>query len=155
MMRTVSTDDTPALLAMTHDTGFFKPMEIDTLREVLKDYHEDGKAQGERCFVREEDGKIVGFVYYAPEPMTEGTWSLWWIVVRPGVQGKGLGAALLKFVEDDVRGHGARILFLETSGLPQYEPTRRFYLKNGYEEEARLRDYYTDGDDEVVYRKRL
>jgi ribosomal protein S18 acetylase RimI-like enzyme len=155
MIRCVTPDDESALLSMTHDTGFFKPMEIDTLREVLRDFHAVAQAQGERCFVREEDGKIVGFVYYAPEPMTEGAWSLWWIVVRSGTQGKGLGGALLQFVEEDVRGHGARVLFVETSGLPHYEITQRFYLKHGYEEEARLRDYYADGDDQVVFRKRL
>jgi hypothetical protein len=46
-------------------------------------------------------------------------------------------------------------MFVETSGLPTYERTRRFYLKNGYEREATLRDYYRDGDDLVVFRKRL
>jgi len=35
------------------------------------------------------------------------------------------------------------------------EPTRRCYSKNGYDREAVLRDYYRDGDDLVVFRKRL
>ena len=46
-------------------------------------------------------------------------------------------------------------MFVETSGTPEYEATRRFYLKNGYDREAVLRDYYRDGDDMVVFRRRL
>jgi serine/threonine-protein kinase len=53
------------------------------------------------------------------------------------------------------RRAGARLFLLETSSLPYYELTRRFYLKQGYDREAVLRDYYSDGDDMVVFRKRL
>jgi hypothetical protein len=33
--------------------------------------------------------------------------------------------------------------------------TRRFYRKHGYDQDAVLRDFYSDGDDMVVFRKRL
>ena len=155
MIRPARPDDTPGLLAMTAATGVFKPMEVDTLREVLDDYHAENEADGHRCFVLAEAGELLGFEYHGPEPMTEGTWTLWWIVVRPDTQGRGVGARLLTFAEDDARGRGGRVLFVETSGLPRYEPTRRFYLKYGYDEEARLRDYYAAGDDQVVFRKVL
>jgi len=39
---------------------------------------------------------------------------------------------------------------IETSSLPHYELTRRFYLKHGYEQAAVLRDFYSDGDDMVI-----
>ena len=48
-----------------------------------------------------------------------------------------------------------RVLLIETSGLPTYDLTRRFYAKHGYEEAATLRDFYCDGDDQVIFRKRL
>jgi GNAT superfamily N-acetyltransferase len=155
MIRPATPEDTPALLAMTTATGVFKPMEVDTLDVVLTDYHAQARDAGDRCFVLEQDGGPIAFEYHAAEPMTEGTWCLWWIVVRPDIQGKGHGARLLEFVEDDARSRGARVLFVETSGLPHYEPTRRFYLRHGYAAEARLRDFYADGDDQVVFRKRL
>ena len=34
-------------------------------------------------------------------------------------------------------------------------PTRAFYAKCCYEEEARIRDYWAEGDDLVVFRKAL
>ena len=39
--------------------------------------------------------------------------------------------------------------------MPHYELTRQFYRKNGYEQHALLKDFYADGNDMVVYRKRL
>ncbi len=50
---------------------------------------------------------------------------------------------------------GGRMLLVETSGLPDFERTRAFYRKCGYEEEARIRDFYAAGDDKVVFRKVL
>lgn len=155
MIRPAAEADTPILLEMTEKTGYFKPMEIETLEGILDEYHEADLSDGSRCFVVEEEGKLLGFVYHAPEPMTDGSWTLWWIVVRQDAQGRGLGGRLLEFVECDARQEGGRILFVETSGLPLYEPTRRFYLKHGYQEEARVRDFYAEGDDQLFYRKRL
>lgn len=153
MIREAAPADTPTLCDMADATGMFKPHEILTLREVLDDFHADEES-ADRCRVW-DDGVLRGFVYYAAEPMTLGTWSLWWIVVATSGQGRGLGGRMLRHVEDDIRSLGGRVLFVETSGLPTYEPTRRFYLKHAYDEEATLRDYYAPGDDQVVYRKAL
>src|SRR4051794_30062830 len=155
MIRPAEPADTPTLIAMTAATGVFKPLEVDTLREVLDDYHAHEAAAGARCFVLEEAGEVRGFEYHAPEPMTEGTWTLWWIVVKPGIQGKGLGLRLLRFAEADARQRHGRVFFIETSGTPHYEPTRRFYLKYDYHQEAVLRDYYAAGDDKIVFRRAL
>ena len=155
MIRPTVPADTPVLVPLAEQTGVFKPLEIQALREVLDDYHDANRAAGHRCVTLEREGGVLGFAYYAPEAMTDRSWSLWWIAVLPGQQGRGLGAGLLKHVEEDARAAGARVLFIDTSSLPHYEPTRKFYLKHGYEVTAVLRDFYADGDDKVVFRKRL
>src|SRR5262249_18337429 len=147
--------DTPALLALTAGTGVFKPMEVDVLREVLDDYHATAGAEGHRCITYEHHGRVAGFAYYAPTVMTDNTWYLYWIPVNKESQARGGGAALLRHAEEDIRRHGGRIFLIETSSLPHYDPTRKFYLKHGYDQEAVLRDFYTDGDDMIVFRKRL
>ena len=54
------------------------------------------------------------------------------------------------------------LAFLQTGDI--YDPDRveadrellrRFYLKHGYEQAAVVRDFYADGDDQVIFRKRL
>ncbi len=154
-IRPTTPSDTPILLEMTAATGQFKPLEIQALGEVLGDYHAEEQYEGHRCITAERAGRAVGFAYYAPTAMTEGAWHLYWIVVEKSLQGRGLGSILLGCVEDDIRRAGGRVIFIETSSLPHYDQTRRFYRKHEYEQEAVLRDCYACGDDMVVFRKAL
>ncbi len=155
MIRPTSPADTPTLLALAQGTGVFKPQEIEALREVLADYHAANHAGGHRAITYEQDGQVIGFAYYAPAAMTDRTWYLYWIAVSKQVQARGVGGALLHHIEEDIRSARGRVLFIETSSLPHYELTRRFYSKHGYEQAAVLGDYYADGDDMVVFRKHL
>lgn len=155
MIRPTVPADIPRLLALSTATGVFKPHEIQALNEVLDDFFATNHALGHVAVTYEHQGQIAGYAYYAPAAMTDRTWYLYWIAVDPGVQARGIGAELLKQAETDIRGRKGRILFIETSSLPHYDRTRRFYLKQGYEVTGTLRDYYQDGDDMVVFRKKL
>lgn len=155
MIRPTVPSDTATLLEIATETGVFRPLELQALREVLDDYFAGNHTLGHRSITREDEGRIVGFAYYAPAAMTDRTWYLYWIAVRKQLQARGLGAALLHHTEDDIRQAGGRLLLIETSSLPHYDLTRRFYAKQGYETAAILHDYYCDGDDMVVFRKRF
>ena len=67
------------------------------------------------------------------------------IAVRRDGQGGGRGAALLGHVEQALQASGQRVLLIETSGLPEFARTRAFYARCGYEEEARVRDFFAAG----------
>jgi GNAT superfamily N-acetyltransferase len=153
MIRPTTPEDTLTLVSLAEGTGVFKPMEIVALREVLDDYHATNREIGHRCVTDDESGDVLGFAYYAPAAMTDRTWYLYWIAVTKSRQAKGLGSRLLTHLEDDIRQSNGRMLLIETSSQPHYEPTRKFYLKHGYEQTAVLRDYYAAGDHMVVFRK--
>jgi GNAT superfamily N-acetyltransferase len=155
MIRPAVPADTPTLLELARGTGVFKPMEIDALEEVLDDFHDGGDEWGHKAICWEKDGRVIGFAYYAPAAMTDNSWSLYWIAVSKEIQARGIGSALLHYAEENTRREHGRVMFIDTSSLPSYELTRRFYLKHGYDQEAVMRDYYADGDDLVVFRKRL
>ena len=97
----------------------------------------------------------MGVAYCGPERMAQGAWNLYLIAVHPDLQGRGHGTALLREVERALAMRGERLLLVETSGLPVFEATRAFYRKCGYDEEARIRDYYQEGEDKVVFRRAL
>jgi ribosomal protein S18 acetylase RimI-like enzyme len=155
MIRPTTPADTPALLELTRGTGVFKPHEVDALDEVLADYHANNHGLGHRAVTLEKAGRVLGYAYYAPAAMTDRTWYLYWIAVTKDTQAKGVGGTLLRHAEEEIRKAGGRVLFIETSSLPHYAQTRRFYEKHGYEVTGVLRDYYADGDDMVVFRKRM
>jgi GNAT superfamily N-acetyltransferase len=155
MIRETEPEETPALLDLARETNVFKPHELVALGEVLNDYHTKERANGHRSITYEQDDRPVGFAYYAPASMTDRGWYLYWIAVRKPNQAKGIGSALMARVEADIRLRRGRMLLVETSSLPHYEPTRQFYLKHGYEQASTLSDFYADGDDLVVFRKRF
>jgi ribosomal protein S18 acetylase RimI-like enzyme len=155
MLRTTREADTPILIALAEGTGVFKPIEIEALREVLEDYHATLANQGHRSLTCESAGEILGFIYFAPAAMTDRSWYIYWVAVGKQRQGQGLGGLMLAQAEREIRQSGGRLLLIETSSLPHYQPTRDFYRKHGFEQEAVVRDYYANGDDLVVFRKRL
>jgi GNAT superfamily N-acetyltransferase len=154
-LRDSEASEIPALLALAEATGVFKPIEIEALEEVLFDYHAQERGNGHRCLTAWEAGVPIGFAYWAPAALTDCTWYLYWIAVRRDRQLRGCGARLLARCEAEVRAAGGRLVLIETSSLPGYAPTHRFYARHGFEPSSVVRDFYADGDDLVVFRKKL
>jgi ribosomal protein S18 acetylase RimI-like enzyme len=153
MIRPTTPDDTTALIALAKATGLFEPSQLDEIDEMLAEYFSN--SDSENLWFTDDDDEPVGIAYCEPERMTHQTWNLQLIAVRPDRQRQGRGALLLRYVEQALTEKGGRILLAETSGVPSFESTREFYRKCGYEEEARIRDFYEAGDDKIVYRKVL
>ncbi|MBA4067541.1 MAG: N-acetyltransferase [Isosphaera sp.] len=158
MLRPAAPADSPALVALAAATGVFQPGEAEALLGgVLDDLHAGRLGDGHlaRVWADGPDGPPLGWVYFAPTPKADGVWDLWWIGVAPAAQGRGVGGALLGAVEDHARAAGGRVLVVETSGTPAFDPVRRFYSARGYAAGGRVPDFYADGDDKVIYAKRL
>jgi ribosomal protein S18 acetylase RimI-like enzyme len=155
MIRPTRPEETSALVEMATTTQVFKPLEMITLQELLDDYHAGGTEAGHAAWTSEVDGLPSGFVYFAPTPMTDRTWHLYWICVAKSQHHRGIGAELLRHVEREIRQARGRLLLIETSSLPSYIPTRQFYVKHGYEQVAHVPDFYSDGDGQIIFRKLL
>jgi len=154
MIRLTTPNDTTALLALTEATGLFESNQIEELAQMLNQHFSD-EADSQGIWLTDYDNEPVGVAYVAPERMTDGTWNLYLIAIHPDHQKQGRGAALLQYVEQMLTERGERVLLVETSGTDDFEYVRVFYRNNGYEEEARIRDFYTDGVDKIVFRKLL
>jgi ribosomal protein S18 acetylase RimI-like enzyme len=149
-IRPVERDDLPALKGVIDATGLFPSGMLD---DMMAGYL-IGKAVNEFWLTIDDDGPVA-VAYYMPERMTQGTWNLLLIAIDPGHQGQGLGSALIAHIEQELRARGERVLLVETSGLPEFQRMRAFYLKCGYGEEARIRDFYDAGEDKIIFRKVL
>jgi len=98
---------------------------------------------------------LVGYACWGPTPATDRTWDLYWIAVDTALQGAGIGTILLEEVERRLVGQHARMLIVETSSRSDYAATRGFYERRGYNETARVRDFYAPGDDRIIFLKRF
>lgn len=141
--------------AILRGTAVFREDEIAVAMEVLDSFFarpgQDYSAVG--AFA--DGGELLGFGIFGPTPCTLGTWDLYWLAVAKRSQGTGLGTLLLREVERTAGRLNARLLLIETSSRPSYDPTRAFYLKRGYREVARIPDFYEAADDRVIYSKTL
>ncbi|MDQ3256610.1 MAG: GNAT family N-acetyltransferase [Acidobacteriota bacterium] len=111
--------------------------------------------ESEALWFTADDGEPVGVAYCAPEPVTDGTWNLLMLWTRQDRSGQGHGTALVGQVERALSEQGARLLIIETSGLPDFETARGFYSKCGFTQEARIREFFAAGDDKIIFTKRL
>ncbi len=136
-------------------TGIFRPDEREVALEVFDDFCEAPGQDYHALAACSGPNELVGFALYGPTPCTVDTWDLYWIAVHPQLYRRGAGRGLLERVEQQMRAAGARMCVIETSSRPDYEPTRRFYLACGYEEVARIADFYDAGDDRVTYAKQF
>jgi D-alanine-D-alanine ligase len=142
--------------AITANNTVFNQEEVECVDELWEEYQTHGSEQSGYYFlVEKEDERVLGYACYGPRSLTSGTFDLYWIAVDPTIHRGGLGRKLLSASEDAIRKLGGRLIVLETSGLPAYEPTRKFYLATGYTREATLKDFYSPGDDLVIFTKHL
>jgi ribosomal protein S18 acetylase RimI-like enzyme len=102
-----------------------------------------------------EEGRLMGYACFGATPATDGTYDLYWIAVDRSAQGRGIGRALVRDVEETLIARGGRLLVIETSSRPDYEATRQFYTRRGYAEAARVRDFYAPADDRILLTTRL
>jgi len=150
-IRPIEARDIDALKAVIDSSNLFPSAMLD---DMIAGYL-GGTNPDEMWLTVDVEDNPIAIAYCAPERMTEGTSNLLLIAVHEDHQGQGIGSNLIADIEDRLRKAGQRILLVETSGMPAFERTRAFYGTCGYTREAMIRDYYAEGDDKVVFWKKL
>ncbi|MFN2395162.1 MAG: GNAT family N-acetyltransferase [Bacteroidales bacterium] len=154
--KVIASNDLNRVRQITLSTGFFRDDEIEVAVELATEALDKGQEQSGYFFLFSMMGDhTTGFVCFGPTPCTIGTFDLYWIVVDNNFRGNGTGKALMQQTERELIARKARKLYIETSSTDKYLPTRKFYENCGYAEEARLKDFYSNGDDKVIYSKVL
>ncbi len=156
-LRVATPSDTTAITTLAVDNHMFEPDELGDFDEMLAGFF-DGSLADHHWLVADDGGTIVGAAYYAPEPFADRMWNLYFIATAVDRHGDGIGSALLRHVESELRSIGdgiARTLIVDTSSDDAYAPARDFYRNHGFGEEARIRDFYGPGEAKVTYWKSL
>jgi len=150
-IRPTSTDDIIPIKRMLTSIELFPPKMLD---DMIADYLANPETR-DIWFTATADDTSVGFGYCAPEMLAESTYNLYAIGVQSDLQGNGIGRDMITYLENKLKAHGHRILIVETSSGTDMALTRKFYEKLGYTKEAVIRDFWSEGEDKIVYWKKL
>ncbi|MEN0628596.1 GNAT family N-acetyltransferase [Phytobacter ursingii] len=150
LIRPVESSDIVPLLDMLQKSGQFDDEGVLHVRDTLKNYF-SGESD-ELWFSAEQEG-FAGIAYCAPEVMTNDVWNLLMLWISPAHQRQGVGNALIKQIEKELRNKHARLLLVETSSLIDFSAARAFYSKHGFIKEATICNYYAINDDKVIFTK--
>ena len=150
-IRKLAPPDREPILSVLRSDATFTEDEIAVATEVLdaalaqpgRDYH---------VLVCEAHA-VLGYICYGSTPMTLGAYDLYWIATHRDARGRGVARRLVEAMEAELRALAARVVRVETSQLDTYGAARAFYLRLGYVEAGRIRDFYRPGDDLVIFAK--
>ncbi len=158
MIVSASQNDGEQIKQITARVGVFNADEVKSLGEIWDEYAAYGAETSGYYFIVDKDGdQVLGYACYGPRDyaLAPGVFDLYWIAVNPETRRGGVGRRLILASEDASRQMGGRMLIVETSGTAHYEPARKFYSSAGYNLEARIKDFYAEGDDLNIFVKRL
>jgi GNAT superfamily N-acetyltransferase len=149
--------DGERILGLARGVQLFTAEDVETIRELWTEFVTKGDEKSwYHFFVARQGDEIVGFGCYGRRALTESTWDYYWMGVAQNMQGKGIGKILMGEVKERVKARGGKLLIIETAGKPEFEPTRQFYLRfPGCNLEARIKDFYAEGDDLFIFSIRL
>ncbi len=151
MIRKTEESDIKAILSLASKLDMFDDEGLSMIRSTL-----DGYFSGDSSlWFTAQDGSLKGVVYCAPEPMTQCTWNVLMLLVDPQFHKSGIGSELMSHVEKALSEKNQRLLIVETSSLDNFEKARSFYLKSGYREEARIKNFYDKEGDKIIFTKTL
>ena len=153
--RRIRENDREEIHELLVGTRAFQKHEVEVALELIDIALTKPEQQDYHPYVLLDTGMLVAYACFGRNPMTRATYDLYWIATKAGQTRKGYGRELFAFVEQDVKARGGRLLMVETSSKEQHRGSHAFYVGIGCELAARLPDFYDEGDDMLIYSKRL
>jgi ribosomal protein S18 acetylase RimI-like enzyme len=155
MIRKLSKTDRPSLESMLKNTEEFETEEKEVALELIDEALNNEQQDYYNIFVYEKDETLLGYYCIGRRSLTDGVYDLYWIVVDSNSQNMGIGKQLLEHAEKYAENKKGRWILIETSSRDKYLKTRNFYLRNYFTQVAEIKDFYTVGDNLIIYGKYL
>lgn len=151
----VTQEDVKAIRQMVQSAGVFSKEEIDVAEELALDAAALGAESHYRFIFAEIEEEMAGYTCFGRIPLTDERYDLYWIVTDKAALRNGIATELMKRTREAVKAIGGKAIYAETSSRAIYTPAQKFYLKNGFTLAARVKDFYSNGDDKLLYCLRI
>jgi len=153
MIRKLKQADVSHIEKFLGNVKAFSEGEVSVAMELINIASNNPKQTDYNVFVYEDENKILGYYCTGKRPLTDAVYDLYWIVTNPDSPIKGVGKNLLQHAEEFVLSNNGRWLLAETSSKEIYAAARNFYLRNRYSIIAEINDFYSVGDNLMVFGK--
>ncbi len=142
-------------IQLARDSGAYKDIELDILKETLLNWTE---RPGDPCSVVElRDGRVLaGFAVFARTQSTDFTWDVRAVCVDSIYRGKGVGQRLVDLIEEEILGSASQaIIRFELSKRKEAAVGEGFLLDRGFTLIGHIEGFYEQGDDYFIYAKHV
>jgi ribosomal protein S18 acetylase RimI-like enzyme len=139
------------LKKVVDSSGLFPSEYLD---DMIFDYLNNADTQ-DIWFTYIDDNTPTAIGYCVPEKLTNGTYNLLAIGVSQNSQRNGVATEMMSYIEQQLKQKDGRILIVETSSDDAQIGARKFYEKIGYTQMAVIKDFWNDGEDKIVFWKKL
>lgn len=150
-IRPVEKSDVNGLKNVLDSCGLF-PSEY--LEGMISDYFNNPETQ-DIWFTCTHNHVPVAIGYCVPEKLTDGTYNLLALGVSADFQRQGIARDMMQYIEQFLKNSDGRILIVETSTDDAQTGARNFYNNIGYIQVASIKDFWKDGEDKLVFWKRI
>ena len=148
-------NDLKNILELIESLNVFSPEEMNIAIELANERLKKGAQSGYHFLFVERNGKMTGYTCFGKIAGTISSFDLYWLAVHRDLHNLGIGRTLLIKSESIISEMGGSRIYIETSSRKSYEAARLFYNHSGYKKEALLKDFYSPGDDKVIYVKEI
>lgn len=126
----------------------------------LKDIRHDLRRENSPLLVRLvciNEGSIAAYIQASIPADTEYTWKIDWIVVDQSQRKHGIGSSLMRICEQYIKQNGYTNVIVETLGSNSdiSRSATSFYRKVGFTLVGEIPNYWSPGENKLVFAKNL
>lgn len=150
-IRAVTQSDIEGLKKVVDSSELFPSEYLD---EMISDYFNNADTN-DIWFTYIDDNTPLAIGYCVPEKLTDGTYNLLAIGVSQDYHRRGIAREMMIYIEQLLKHKDGRLLIVETSSDEAQIGARKFYKSIGYIQAAVIKDFWKEGEDKIVFWKKL
>ena len=149
-IRAAQIEDEPEILAIIGSHAF--KWDIEPAKKYYDDYfsEKDTCCKGDIVYVGIEDGRIIGVSGYFIDRYETNHYWLGWFYVDKKYTNQGYGSQMLEYITNELKDKGVKKLYVNTNSHHYFKVALQFYLKNDFRIDGFIRDYYWNGEDQLI-----